>query len=93
MFPNLFHSTQEYWRKLDELEKAYQQDQISLKEVDMRVAKLMAELAQERRSAFKYIIYTSQQWLAENKNILIGLVILVFATYAWFLISFNHLNV
>ncbi|TVQ46621.1 MAG: hypothetical protein EA365_04875 [Gloeocapsa sp. DLM2.Bin57] len=90
MFPNLFNATQEYWRKLDELESAYQQDKISLEEVDLRVSELMAELAQERRSTFNYMRYISQKWLAEQKNTVIGIGILVFATYAWILFSFNN---
>ncbi len=45
MFPNLFQATFDYWRKLDELEAAYQKGEIPLKEVDARVADLMAELA------------------------------------------------
>ena len=87
MFPNLFKATQEYWRKLDELESAYQQDQVSLEEVDQRVSELMTELAQERRSTFNYIKYRSQNWLAEQKSNLMGIGILVFAIYAWIVIN------
>lgn len=91
MFPNLFDSTKEYWRKLDELEADYQQNKISLKEVDVRVAELMAELAQERRAAFNYLINGSQHWLGEQREILITLAMLVLLTYAWFLTSLNNL--
>lgn len=87
MFPNLFKATQEYWRKLDELESAYQQDQISPEEVDRRVSELMAELGQERRSTFSYMRYISQNWLAEQKSNLIGIGILVFTIYAWVVIN------
>jgi len=87
MFPNLFKATQEYWRKLDELESAYQQDQISLEEVDRRVSELMAELAQERRSTFNYIRCRSQNWLAEQKSNLIGTSIVVLAIYGWIVIN------
>ncbi|MFW6296501.1 MAG: hypothetical protein ACOC04_04855 [Halothece sp.] len=87
MFPNLFQATQEYWRKLDELESAYQQDQISLEEVDRRVSELMAELAQERRSTFNYMREISQNWLAEQKNNLMGASILAFAIYGWIVIN------
>jgi hypothetical protein len=87
MFPNLFKATQEYWRKLDELESAYQQDQISLEEVDRRVSQLMAELGQERRSTFNYMRYISQNWLAQQKSTLMGIGILVFAIYAWIVIN------
>ncbi|NBD17253.1 MAG: hypothetical protein GVY04_14270 [Cyanobacteria bacterium] len=87
MFPNLFKATQEYWRKLDELESAYQQDKISHEEVDRRVSELMAELAQERRSTFNYMRYISQNWLAQQKSNLIGIGFLVFAIYAWIVIN------
>ena len=87
MFPNLFQATQEYWRKLDELESAYQQDEISLEEVDRRVSELMAELAQERRSTFNYMREISQNWLAEQQSNLIGIGILAFAIYGWIVIN------
>jgi hypothetical protein len=87
MFPNLFKATQEYWRKLDELESAYQQDQISLEEVDRRVSELIAELAQERRSTFNYMRYLSQNWLAEHKSNLIGIGIVILAIYGWIVIN------
>ncbi len=87
MFPNLFNATQEYWRKLDELESAYQQDQVSREEVDRRVSELMAELGQERRSTFNYMREISQNWLAEQKSNLIGISILVFAIYGWIVIN------
>ena len=54
MFPNLIQATKEYWHKLDQLEAAYQQGEISLEEVDSKVAKLIAELAEERRATFTY---------------------------------------
>ena len=87
MFPNLFNATQEYWRKLDELESAYQQDQVSREEVDRRVSELMAELGQERRSTFNYMREISQNWLAEQKSNLMGISILVFAIYGWIVIN------
>ena len=87
MFPNLLNATQEYWRKLDELESAYQQDQVSREEVDRRVSELMAELGQERRSTFNYMREISQNWLAEQKSNLIGISILVFAIYGWIVIN------
>jgi hypothetical protein len=89
MFPNLLEATKEYWRKLDELEAAYQQDQISLEEVDARVAELRAELAQERHAAFTYFLHGWKHWLGEQRETIIGLVILVFVTYAWALTSLS----
>ena len=87
MFPNLFQATQEYWRKLDELEKSYQQGEIPLKEVDARVAELMAELAQERRAAFAYFWHSWQHLLTTQRETLMGLAIVILIIYVWLL---NH---
>jgi hypothetical protein len=88
MFPNLFEATKEYWRKLDELEAAYQQGEIPLEEVDARVAELMAELAQERRTAFSYFWHGWQHLLTTQKEIIAGLAVFALVTYAWVLTSF-----
>ena len=88
MLTNLFEATKEYWRKLDELEAAYQQGEISLEEVDARVAELMAELAQERRAAFRYFWHGWQNLLATQKEIIVGLAVFALITYAWVLTSF-----
>ena len=88
MFPNLFQATKEYWRKLDELEVAYQQGEIPLKEVDARVAELMAELAQERRAAFAYLWHSWQHLLTTQRETLMGLAIVILVIYVWLL---NHL--
>ncbi len=85
MFPNLFQATKEYWRKLDELEAAYQQGTIPLKEVDARVAKLMAELAQERRAAFAYLWHSWQHLLTTQRETLMGLAIVILLIYVWLL--------
>ena len=87
MFPNLIEATKEYWRKLDELEAAYQQGQIPLKEVDAKVAELMRELAIERRAAFNYLWRGCQHWLMAQREMLIGLAILALVTYSWVLTS------
>ena len=87
MFPNLLEATKEYWRKLDELEAAYQQGEIPLEEVDARVAELMAELARERRAALTYFWHGWQHWLMTQRETLVGLAILALVTYGWVLTS------
>lgn len=87
MFPNLLEATKQYWRKLDELEAAYQQGEIPLEEVDARVAELMRELAIERRAAFAYFWHGWQHWLMTQRETLVGLAILALVTYAWVLTS------
>ncbi len=83
MFPNLFTATQEYWRKLDALEASYQRGEISIEEVDAQVEKLMRELGDERRLAFQGIKYTFQRWLTTQKEIVVGLALLVVIAYSW----------
>jgi hypothetical protein len=83
MFPNLHEATKEYWQKLDQLEASYQQGEISLEEVDARVAELMTELAHERRTALTYLWQGWQHWLTTQRETLIGLAILALVTYSW----------
>ena len=85
MFPNLFQATTEYWRKLDELELAYKKGRISLEEVDVRVAELIAELAVERRATFTYFYRICRHWLTTQRQTVIGLVMLAIITYGWVL--------
>ncbi len=87
MFANLFQATKEYWLKLDELEASYQHGEIPLKEVDARVAELMAELAQERRAAFAYFWHSWQHLLTTQRETLMGLAIVILIIYVWLL---NH---
>lgn len=87
MFPNLFQATQDYWRKLDELEAAYQQGEIPLEEVDARVADLMAELAQERRAAFAFLWHSWQHLLTTQRETIIGFALLALVTYTWVVTS------
>ncbi|BFM38202.1 hypothetical protein [Synechocystis sp. LKSZ1] len=81
MFPSLFEATKTYWRKLDELDVAYQEGKIPLQEVDTKVAELMAELAQERRTA----LATLMQWLTSRRDTILGLAMVVIAIYTWML--------
>jgi hypothetical protein len=83
MFPNLFEATKTYWRKLDELEAAYQQGKVSTEVVNATVAELMAELAQERRAALTFFVQSGQHWLVDRKDTLLGFAILAIAIYGW----------
>ncbi len=92
MFPNLLEATKEYWRKLDELEVAYQQGKIPLEEVDAKVAELMAELAVERRATFSYFRHICQHWLTTQRETLVGLAVFALVTYAWVLTKNNGIQ-
>lgn len=89
MLINLQETTQEYWHKLDELEIAYQQGKISIEEVDVEVASLMAELGRKRRVTISYFLQSSQMWLTEQRETLIGLAILGIISYFWLLKNFQ----
>lgn len=89
MLINLQEVTQEYWHRLDELETAYQQGEISIEEVDVEVASLMAELGRKRRVIISYFLQNSQMWLNQQRETLIGLAILGIISYIWFLNNFR----
>ena len=89
MIPNLFAATQDYWRKLDELEDRYHNGEVSLAEVDAQVAQLMSELAQERRLALRNLGYALQDCLQGRTEIVLGIAFAVLLTYFWLTLNFS----
>lgn len=87
MLPNLLEATNEYWRKLDELESAYQRGEVPVEEVDARVRSLMVELGRERRAAFLYVLNGWRRLWDEQGEIIVGMAILGTISYAWAIIS------
>lgn len=87
MTPNLLEATNEYWRKLNELEAAYQRGEVSLEEVDARVAILMAELGQERRATMRFLLDNVSQIWQEQREFVLGLGLIGVLTYSWIVIS------
>ncbi len=83
MILNLFEATQEYWRKLDELEAAYQKGEISIKEVDKQVASLMKELGRQRQSFISYFLQSWQHWFSQQQQTVVGLAMLGIICYFW----------
>lgn len=86
MVPNLLEATREYWRKLNDLEAEYQRGDVSLEEVDARVATLMAELGQERRATLRFFMDNVNRIWNEQREIVIGLGLVSVLTYAWLII-------
>ncbi|MGF1487245.1 MAG: hypothetical protein ACFBSE_09045 [Prochloraceae cyanobacterium] len=86
--PNLLESTREYWRKLDELEAAYYNGEVSIEEVDRQVKQLMAELGRERRIVFSAIWNNIGRIIQERQETIIGLFLVLTVTYAWLAIEF-----
>lgn len=87
MVPNLFAATNDYWRKLNQLEAAYQRGEVSLEEVDARVKELMAELGQERRAALRFLWDSIGRVWQEQREVVIGLGLVGGLTYAWMVVS------
>jgi archaellum component FlaC len=87
MIPNLLEATNEYWRKLNELETAYQRGEVSLEEVDARVVILMAELGQERRAAVRFLMDNVSRVWHEQRELVVGLGLVGVLTYVWVVVS------
>ncbi|MGA7934673.1 MAG: hypothetical protein WCA35_14100 [Kovacikia sp.] len=87
MFPDLWSSTNDYWRKLNGLEAAYQRGEVSLQEVNDTVAHLMAELEQERRTTFSALLSVLNQRWQEQKELFLGVSMLGALTYLWVVIN------
>lgn len=87
MIPNLLEATNDYWRKLNELEAAYQRGEVTLEEVDARVATLMAELGQERRATIRFLIDNVNRVWREQREMMVGLGLIGVLTYGWIALS------
>ncbi|HEY9858406.1 MAG TPA: hypothetical protein V6D16_02790 [Candidatus Obscuribacterales bacterium] len=87
MMPNLLAATQDYWSKLNELEAAYQRGEVSLPEVDARVAELMQELGQERRATIDFMLNNARHLWNQQRETIVGVSLLGVLTYAWAVMS------
>jgi hypothetical protein len=81
--PNLLEATRQYWRKLDEVELAYQRGELSLPEVDTRVNELMTELGDERRAAFRFFVDGLKRSWQTQQEVWLGSVAVLMLTYVW----------
>ncbi len=86
MIPNLLEATNNYWRKLNDLEAAYLRGDVSLEEVDQRVKELIAELGQERRRTFSYLFNNLRHTWKEQREVMAGVALLGVATLGWLMI-------
>ena len=83
MVPNLMESTKEYWQKLDTLDAAYKRGEVSIEEVDVKVAQYMTELGQERRFFFRFIRDRFHQLWQEKPDFLVGIGLMFALTWMW----------
>jgi hypothetical protein len=72
MFTDLFSATQDYWRKLDEVEAAYKRDEMTLEEVNAEVQRLMIDLGNHRRRAIKDFWASLQYFIQQQREVLAG---------------------
>lgn len=84
---NLIEETKDYWRDLDALEAAYQQGEISIEEVDARVAQSTERLTQKRREACYLFVVNITAALQDQKETVLGLTLLSMVIYIWFQIQ------
>jgi archaellum component FlaC len=83
MIPNLIEATNDYWRKLNELEAAYQRGEVTLEEVDTRVKGLMEELGQERRASIRFLLDNVRRIWHEQREMIVGLGAIGVLAYSW----------
>ena len=83
MIPDLIDATTDYWKKLDELEAAYQQNEVSLSEVDARVQELMQEFGRSRRKALTAFWASFRYTLRQQGDAIAGVACIVALACVW----------
>jgi hypothetical protein len=83
MFTDLFSATQDYWRKLDEVEAAYKRDEMTLEEVNAEVQRLMIDLGNHRRLAIKDFWASLQYFIQQQREVLAGTAVIGVLAYIW----------
>jgi len=83
MMTDLTSATREYWQKLDEVEAAYQRNEISIEEVDAEVQRLMTELGNARRRAFGEAWASLQYFVRQQRDAIAGTAAIALLAYFW----------
>lgn len=83
MLFDLIGATRNYWRKLDAVEAAYRRNELSLEEVDARVAALMIQLGQARRRALRDFGATLQVFVQQQQEAIAGVAAIGVLAYVW----------
>lgn len=87
MLPDLIGATRNYWRKLDEVEAAYQRNELTVDEVDVKVKALMVELGQTRRQLLKDSWAIFQTFVSRQGEALAGAAALGVLAYMWLVVG------
>lgn len=83
MLPDLMGATRDYWRKLNEVEAAYQRDELTIEEVNAEVKALMAELGQTRRQLLRDSWAIARTFINQQGEALAGVAALGVLAYVW----------
>jgi hypothetical protein len=83
MFTDLLSATQDYWQKLDEVEAAYNRDEMTLEEVDAEVKHLMTQLGNTRRQALRDFGASVRYFVQQQREILAGTAVIGLLAYLW----------
>ena len=86
MIPNLMEATRDYWHQLDELEAAYQRDEVSIVEVNARVKELMTDLGRSRRESLTAFWIGIRRLWDDQREAIVGVAGLSVLTYGWLLV-------
>lgn len=83
MIPDLLEATHEYMQKLNELEAAYQRDEIPIEEVNAQVKVLMKDLGRTRREVFSAYAASFRHILQTQWETVAGVAGVGVLTYMW----------
>jgi hypothetical protein len=87
MFPDLIGATRDYWRKLDEVEAAFQRHELTREEVNAEVKALMVELGRTRRQGLRDFWAISQTFVQQQGEALAGVAALGVLAYLWVIVN------
>lgn len=80
---DLLEDTRSYWQALNHLERAYQNGEVSVSEVDMQVKQLMADLSRSRRAAFRDLWAATQHFIQQQRDAVLVVGGIALLTYLW----------
>jgi hypothetical protein len=80
---DLLGATRDYWKKLDQVEAAYQRGELSVTEVDAQIHQLMNELGVKRRQVFKDLWASLQATVLQQREAIAGTAAIGLLAYLW----------
>ena len=83
MFTDLTSATRAYWKKLDEVEAAYKRDELTIEEVNAEVQRLMTELGDARRQAFRDLWASTRYFVSQQRDAIAAVAAFGLLAYFW----------